>query len=319
MFNKLKDKFQEFLEEEKKLEAKPSLETKIKKKVKRKTTIKEKDIEEMLENLRLSLLASDVSLEVSDDIKEEIKDNLEGKEIKSNQSLTKITKNTIRKVLGKHLKEPDLYLDEEIKENKETDEPYIVLFLGPNGHGKTTTIAKTCKMLQDQGMEVVLAAADTFRAASIEQLEKWSKKLDVKLIKHDYGSDPAAVCYDAKKHAETKNKDVVLVDTAGRSELDKNLMQQLEKIKKVVNPNHTMYVTEAVAGNAAVEQAKKFNQKIGVDGFTVTKVDTDAKGGCLLSISSITEKPIYYMGTGQNLDDLKRFKKEWFINNILPE
>jgi len=319
MFNKLKDKFQDFLEEEKKIEPKESLETKIKKKIKRKTTIKEKDIKEPLENLYLSLLSSDVSLEVSEDIKKEIKEILEGREISSGQNLASITKEAIRKTLKKHLKEPDLYLDQKIEKNKKPEEPHIILFLGPNGHGKTTTIAKVGKMLQKKNKKIVLAASDTFRAASIEQLEKWSKKLDVKLIKHDYGADPAAVCYDAKEHAKSKNKDVVLIDTAGRSELDKNLMQQLEKIKKVVKPDQTIYVTEAVAGNAAVKQAEKFNEKIGVDGFIVTKVDTDAKGGCLLSISSVTGKPIHYLGIGQGLNDLKKFKKEWFVNNILPK
>ncbi len=316
MFEKLREQFQDFLGEEE-LEAKPSLETKLKKKIKRKTTIKEKDIKEPLEELRLSLLSSDVSLEVAEDIEKQIKDALTEREIKAKENLTKIIKETIKNILQEHLKEPETYLHQEIKDKKDS-EPYLVLFLGPNGHGKTTTIAKTGKMLQEEGKEIVLAAADTFRAASIEQIEKWSEKLDAKLIKHEYGADPAAVCYDAKEHAEAKNKDVVLIDTAGRSELDKNLMRQLEKIKDVTEPDKTIYVTEAVAGNAAVDQAKKFNDKIGIDGFIVTKVDTDAKGGCLLSLSSIIKKPIHYIGTGQKIKDLKEFKKQWFIDKIIP-
>jgi len=319
MFNKLRDKFQEFLGEEEKLEAKPSLETKIKKKIKREAKIKEKDIEKPLEELRLSLLSADVSLDVAEQIENQLKESLTGREVKAKEKITQIIKNTVKQTLEEHLKEPEKYLHQEIKELKDEEKPYLVLFLGPNGHGKTTTIAKIGKMLQEQEMEIVLAAADTFRAASIEQIEKWSEKLNAKLIKHEYGADPAAVCYDAKEHAETNNKDVVLIDTAGRSELNKNLMQQLEKIKRVTKPDKSMYVTEAVAGNASVEQAKKFNQKIGIDGFTITKVDTDAKGGCILSLPSTVGKPIHYIGVGQNLEDLKPFKKQWFINNIIPE
>ncbi len=321
MFNKLKQKLQNFVEEEKKVEIKPkaSLETKIKKKVKRKAQIKEKDITELLENLELSLLSVDVSLELTEKLKENIKQELVGKEVKAAEDLAEITLKTIKETLTQELIQPKNYLVEEVKEkNEETEEPYVILFVGPNGHGKTTTIAKVSHMLQKEGTGTVLAAADTFRAASIEQLEKWAQKLDTKLIKQGYGADPAAVCYDAKKHAQSSNKGAVLIDTAGRSELDKNLMNQLEKIKKVVQPDKTIYITEAVAGNAAVHQANEFNKKIGLDGFIMTKVDTDAKGGCILSISSKVKKPIYYIGTGQNPEDLKKFEKQWFIEKILP-
>ncbi len=316
MFNKLKQKLGAVIEEGSELEPDTSIETKVKKKIKRKVKIKQKDLEQLLEDLELSLLSADVSLNTVEEIKQEIKEQLEGKEVGKGETIKQSTRKAIKETLESHLKEPETYLHQEIQETKK---PYLVLFLGPNGHGKTTTIAKIAEKLQKKDLEVVLAAADTFRAASIEQLEKWNQKLDTKLIKHEYGSDPAAVCYDAKEHAESSDKDVVLIDTAGRSELDKNLMQQLKKIKDVTNPNYTMYVTEAVAGNAAVEQAKTFNEKIGIDGITITKTDTDTKGGSLLSISSETNKPIQYIGTGQSLEDLKNFKKQWFINKIIPE
>lgn len=318
MFNKLREKFEGFLEGEKELDIEPkeSLGTKVKKKVKRRAEIKEKDVEELLENLRLSLLSADVSLDTTEQITGEIREDLVGKQLTAKDSLKEITTQAIRKTLKKRLNEPREYLHEAIEESKQL---YTVLFLGPNGHGKTTTMAKFSHMLQERGIETVLAAADTFRAASIEQLEKWSEELDTRLIKHEYGSDPAAVCYDAKEHAKTQGKGAVLIDTAGRSELDKNLMQQLEKIKRVTEPDYTIYVTESVAGNAAVEQAREFDDKIGIDGLILTKTDTDAKGGSLLSISNELNKPIHYVGTGQELEDLKKFKKQWFINKIVPE
>lgn len=317
MFSKLKKKLNGFVEEEKaELAPKVSLETKVKKKIRRKAEIKEKDLTKLLEDLELSLLSVDVSLELTEKLKQNIKQELVGKKVKAKEDLAQVTWNSIRSTIKEELREPEKYLDEEAQEK---EEPYVVMFVGPNGHGKTTTIAKVSHLLQEKGMETVLAAADTFRAASIEQLQNWTDKLDTKLIKHDYGADPAAVCYDAKNHAESKDKQVVLIDTAGRSELDKNLMNQLEKIKKVVKPDKTIYVTEAVAGNTAVKQADEFNQKIGLDGFILTKTDTDAKGGCLLSISSKVKKPIYYIGTGQELKDLKEFKKQWFLEKILPQ
>lgn len=317
MFSKLKKKLQGFVEEEKtELTPKVSLETQIKKKVTRKAQIKEKDIDKLLENLEISLLSVDVSLDLIEKLKENIKQELIGRKVKASEDLAEVTWKAIRETVNEELREPEKYLDEEVQEK---EEPYVVMFVGPNGHGKTTTIAKISYLLQQKGMKTVLAAADTFRAASIEQLGKWAEKLDTKLIKHDYGADPAAVCYDAKKHAQSKGKQAVLIDTAGRSELDKNLMNQLEKIKKVVDPDYTVYVTEAVAGNAAVRQADEFNRKIGIDGFILTKTDTDAKGGCLLSISSKVKKPIQYIGTGQELKDLKKFKKQWFLGKILPK
>lgn len=316
MFEKLRGKFKEFVEEEKSLKPKESLETKVKKKIKREAQIKEKDIESLLEELYLSLLSSDVSLTVADSIKKDLKEALVDRKIKSGTRLEEISRKSIREVISRHLEEPENYLDEQAEDQ---EKPFVILFLGPNGHGKTTTIAKIGKILQEKGMEVVLSAADTFRAASIEQVSKWAEELDAKIIKHDYGADPAAVCYDAKEHAEKNNKDVVLIDTAGRSELDKNLMNQLEKIKRTVEPNHSMYIAEAVAGNSAVKQAKQFNEKIGIDGITVTKVDTDTKGGCLLSLSSEVKKPIHYLGTGQGLRDIQRFKKEWYLDKIIPK
>lgn len=318
MFNKLREKFEGFLEKEKEVEIEPkeSLETRVKRKVKRKTQIKEKDIDGLIEDLKISLLSADVSLTTTEQITKEIKEELIGREITAKEPLEQVTTQAIKNSLEKKLNEPSEYLHEKVKAS---EKPYLILFLGPNGHGKTTTIAKLSKILQEEGEKTVLAAADTFRAASIEQLEKWSEKLNTKLIKHEYGSDPAAVCYDAKEHAKSKNKGTVLIDTAGRSELDKNLMQQLEKIKQVTNPDYTVYVTESTAGNAAVDQAKKFNEKIGIDGLIITKTDTDTKGGSILSLSNELNKPIQYIGTGQGLEDLKKFKKQWFLNKIVPE
>ena len=193
------------------------------------------------------------------------------------------------------------------------------MFVGPNGHGKTTSIAKLSYLLKQNNLSVVFAAADTFRAASIEQLEKWGEKTNSKVIKQQYGSDPAAVCFDAIKHAKAKGIDVVLIDTAGRSELNTNLMEQLRKIVRVANPDLKIYVGEALAGNAAVEEAKKFNEIIDIDGVIMSKTDCDVKGGSILSISYETKKPILFMGVGQELNDLKPFNKQWFLDKIFEE
>jgi len=200
------------------------------------------------------------------------------------------------------------------KEKKDSKEPFVLMFIGVNGHGKTTTLAKLANMFQKSHYKCIFAASDTFRAASIEQLEAHATKLNIRVVKHNYGSDPAAVAFDAVK---AKDKDVVLIDTAGRQSIDANLMQELQKIKKVAKPDLTIFIGESIAGSDLVSQAQVFNEKIGFDAIILTKADVDDKGGALLSVVQATSKPILYLGVGQKYEDLEKFEPEKIASRIL--
>lgn len=306
---------QEQPKHEKEFAPKLSLMTQIKKAITRKATVSEKDVTSLLWDFNLELLESDVSVLVAEKICAEIKENLVGKEFSSKDSVKEITHSAIKKAIEDSVIESDFNFIDKVKSKK----PFVILFVGPNGHGKSTTIGKLSYYLKKNNLTSVLVAADTFRAAAIEQLEKIGEKAGIKVIKHNYGSDPAAVAFDGIKHAESKGLDIVLIDTAGRSELNTNLMEQLRKIVKVSKPDLKIYIGEALAGNAAVEEAKKFNDIINIDGVIMTKADCDVKGGAILSISYETKKPVLFIGIGQGLDDLKPFEKKWFIDKVFEE
>ena len=193
------------------------------------------------------------------------------------------------------------------------------MFVGVNGSGKTLAIAKIAYMLKKQGKSCVMAAGDTFRAGAIEQLEIHANNLDVKIIKHGPGADPAAVAYDAIEHAKAKHKDVVLLDTAGRMQTNINLMDEMAKIKRVAKPDMIIFVGDALAGNDAVEQAKRFNEIVGIDGVILTKVDTDAKGGSALSVAYTIGKPLFFIGIGQKYEDQIPFNPQWMLDKIFSE
>jgi len=198
----------------------------------------------------------------------------------------------------------------------QSKDPYVILFCGINGSGKTTTIAKIAEHLKSVGNSCVLAAADTFRAASIEQLKEHGEKIGVKVITHEYGADPAAVGFDAIKYAKKNFIDCVLIDTAGRMYTEKNLLKEIEKISRVCKPDLKLFVGESITGNDAIEQVKSFDWAIGIDGIVLTKADIDEKGGTALSVGYITKKPIYYLGTGQAYDKIEPFDKEKFIQRL---
>jgi fused signal recognition particle receptor len=197
--------------------------------------------------------------------------------------------------------------------------PGIVLILGPNGAGKTTTIAKLTHYFQQRGKKIVLASADTFRAGSIEQLGVHAHALNVRIVKHQYGADPAAVAYDAVHAARADGADIVLIDTAGRQDTNKNLLEELKKIQRVIQPHAKIYVGESYTGQAILTQAKTFDEAIGIDGFILTKLDTDTKGGGVISILHNVKKPILFFGTGQTYEDLVEFKLEDFLERLIPE
>ena len=274
--------------------------------------ITENEFNEIFEELELLLLENNVALEAVDDIKEKLAKKLIGFEVKRNEIECRI-KEELKKTLTELLIEPDNPL-EIIKISKK---PFKILFFGINGTGKTTTIAKVASFLKNSGFSVVLAAGDTFRAASIEQISEHAKKLNVKVIKHDYGVDPAAVAFDAIKYAEKHKIDVVLIDTAGRMHTKENLLNEMEKIARVVKPDLKLFVGESIAGNDAVEQARTFNEKIEIDGSVLTKSDVDEKGGTIISVSYATHKPIFYLGIGQKYEDLELFNKQKFIESLM--
>lgn len=193
----------------------------------------------------------------------------------------------------------------------------VLGFLGPNGAGKTTTIAKMASLLKKNGYSSVIAASDTFRAAAIEQAVHHGAKLDVHVIKHSYGADPAAVAFDAIKHASANNSDIVLVDTAGRQETNKNLLEELRKIVRVAKPDAKLFVGESIAGHALIDQLKAFDETVGIDAVILTKIDCDAKGGNSLSIARETKVPVIFMGVGQGYDELVPFDPQFIVNKVL--
>ncbi len=293
-------------------EKKVRLAARVKKRIARRIRIKEEDIAPLLEDFELELLEADVALETAEEIVKKLREKLVGKEITSKETISGTVEKALRETLLEILPAPD-------KVKLEGGKPFVIMVVGPNGHGKTTTIVKLAKKLQDKGKKVVIAAADTFRAASIEQLETLAGRIGVRVIKHDYGADPAAVCYDAIAHAKARGLDYVILDTAGRSELNKNLMEELRKIERVAKPDLKVYVGESLAGNAAVEEAKNFDKAVDFDGIIMTKADCDVKGGSIISVAHATGKPVLWLGVGQGLDDLEEFTPEKLVDRILGE
>lgn len=278
-----------------------------------KSTVAEKELDEetlepLLEQLRLKLLQNNVSLEAAEAIEEQLRDSLLGENVRRGKAEEKVEE-AVRDVLEQLL---DDSFDFE-KELDEADQPPIVFMIGFNGSGKTTTAAKLAHLLDD---EVVLGAGDTFRAASIEQLEEHGEKLGVDVISHEYESDPAAVAYDTVEHAEKEDK-IGVVDTAGRSHADQNLMDELDKMVRVNDPDVTFLVVDALAGNDVLEQAEAYEGMF--DAVIVTKMDVDENGGAIISISQKSGKPVAFLGDGQGYEDLERFNREEFIEEILSD
>ncbi|MBR0472994.1 MAG: signal recognition particle-docking protein FtsY [Methanosphaera sp.] len=284
-----------------------------------KKTIKEEDISEILEDLEFSLIEGDVAFDVADRIVESVKEDLIGRKIKRRGDMELFTTNALKKAITEIIDNGSYDLLGDIEASKQKGEPYKIMFVGINGTGKTTTIAKIAKYLEQHGYSSVLGASDTFRAGAIEQLEHHAKNLNLKIIKHERNSDPAAVAFDAVDHARATGKDVVLIDTSGRMQTNANLMDEMKKIKRVSKPDIVLYVGDALMGNDATEQATKFNEVIDVDGIILTKADADAKGGAAISIGHVIHKPILFIGTGQSYEDLMEFKPEWMIQQIFEE
>jgi fused signal recognition particle receptor len=284
------------------------------------TELKAEKLRPILDEFRLNLIENDVAVPVAYYITDELEKRLDGVEVKRLGDRKELVKDTLHEVLIEILTTKEtVNLLEDIEQKKRAKEPYTILFVGINGTGKTTSIAKVARFLMDNGYSVVLAGSDTYRAGSIEQLEQHSRKLGVRMIKHEYGADPAAVAYDAISHAESRGVNVVLIDTAGRIQTDRNLMSELSKIKRVVDPDLTVLVIDALIGNDAVLQAEEFHKSVNVDANILTKVDADVKGGASLSVAHVTGKPIIFIGVGQEYKDLEPFEPERFTQMILKQ
>lgn len=283
-----------------------------------KRTLSDKKLENSIGELKLLLLSNDVALDTADEICEKLVDLYNEEQIGRLTSSKKVLFNTLKEVITEILT-PDYNIDltKEIKKKNSKNLPYVIVFLGINGTGKTTTMAKIAHYLNKNNISSVAAAADTFRAGAIEQLTYHMDNVNVRVIKHDYNSDPASVCFDAINHAKAKNINVVLVDTAGRQVTDKNLMTEMQKIVRISEPDLIVFVGDSLAGNDALYQAKEFKQKVGIGAIILTKLDADARGGAALSISFETKAPIIFIGVGQKYDDLEPFDRDLFISNIL--
>ena len=273
----------------------------------------ERDLDAALSDFEEDLLESDVALPVAEAIISNVKEALLGKRRKIGENVSKIVLEALKEALLNVF--PEGFDFEEFVRVRE--KPVKIVFVGVNGTGKTTTIAKIAYFLKERGFSVVLASADTYRTGAVEQLEKHADALNIKVIKHRYGADPAAVVYDAVKYAEAHKKDVVLADTAGRMHTNVNLMEQLRKICRVTRPDLVIFVDEAIAGNDAVERARIFDEYVGIDASILTKADMDVKGGSAISIAYITSKPILFLGTGQKYGDLVKFDPKEFVERIL--
>ncbi len=338
-FTKLKEKFSEKKETTKteeefkpveqtktieiKEEPKPSVEnyeqepkkgifTAIKEKITT-TKISKEKFEDIFYDLEMALLENNVALEVVDKIKDDLKKDIVDRPIKRGSAEEEINKGLKESIEDLFLT-PKINLIEKINEKK--NKPFVICFFGINGSGKTTSLSKIANMLKGNNISVVMAASDTFRAASIEQLKEWGNKLNIKVIAHDYKSDPAAVAFDGVKYCQAHNIDVLLVDTAGRQHSNLNLMKEMEKIVRVAKPDLKIFVGEAITGNDAVEQVQKFNESVGIDGIILTKADADEKGGAIISVSFVTHRPIMYLGTGQLVSDIKEFDESEILNSL---
>ena len=276
--------------------------------------LKPEKIEELLGELEIILLESDVALPVVDAIKAAVKDDLKDKKIKFGSDTGAVVDASLRLAVKRVLStDKRINLDEYIETH---EKPISIMFVGVNGTGKTTTIAKVCYRYLQKGKSVVIAAADTFRAGAIEQLEIHAERLGVKLIKHQAGSDPAAVAYDAIEHARARHRDLVLIDTAGRMQTNTNLMDEMKKIKRVVNPNLIIFIGDSLAGNDATNQANEFEKAVRIDGAILSKLDADAKGGAALSVAKAVGKPILFVGVGQEYKDLVPFSSTWLVERL---
>ena len=278
--------------------------------------IEEQDLEDPLWELEMALLESDVEMSVADEILEGIREDLAGATRSFSDDTADVVEQALHDSLLSVISVGQFDFDERVAA---ADKPLVIIFTGINGVGKTTTIAKLSQYLEERGYSSVMANGDTYRAGANEQIREHADNLDRKLISHEQGGDPAAVIYDAVEYAEANDVDVVLGDTAGRLHTSEDLMDQLGKIERVVDPDMTLFVDEAVAGQDAVQRAREFDDAAEIDGAVLTKADADSQGGAAISIAHVTGKPIVFLGTGQGYEDIERFDPERLVGRLVGD
>ena len=283
-----------------------------------KSELKGKDLDNILDQFQLSLIENDVAVSAADFISNELREKLKDAQFARFTDPRTRVKVILQEVLLSLLQRAgQLDIFALIDKKKSVGEPAVLVFIGINGTGKTTSVAKLAYVLQKKGRTVILAASDTYRSGSIEQLEEHARRIGVRVIKHQYGADPAAVAFDAVNYAKAHRINAVLIDTAGRMQNNKNLLEEMRKIVRVTNPDLTILVVDALTGNDAVEQGKVFSEAVKIDGIILAKLDADVKGGSAISLSYIMGKPVAMVGTGQKYDDLEPFEAEAIVKNLI--
>lgn len=283
-----------------------------------KTELKGKDLDNVLDEFELSLVENDVAVSVAEFVGNELKEKLKDVQFARFTDPRARVKVILQEILMSVLQRAgSLDIFSVVDKKKAAGEPAIIVFIGINGTGKTTSIAKLAYILQKKGRSVILAAGDTYRSGAIDQLEEHARRVGVRMIKHQYGGDPAAVAFDAVSYAKAHGINAVLVDTAGRMQTNKNLLEEMRKIVRVTKPDLTILVVDALTGNDAVEQGKIFSEAVKIDGIILAKLDADVKGGSAISLSYIMGKPVAMVGTGQKYDDLEPFQPEAIVKNLM--
>ncbi|MEM0090900.1 MAG: signal recognition particle-docking protein FtsY [Nitrososphaerota archaeon] len=283
------------------------------------TTLSESEIKKHVEDFKLQLIANDVAVEVAEKLAMEVTERLKTLKVprfsEHKEAIIQVLEESISSLILEV--NPDSSFVNLVRSNYSIGKPTVVLFVGPNGGGKTTSVVKVSNYLKSKGLSSIIACSDTYRAGAIEQLKGLAERVGVRVVSHKYGGDPAAVALDAIEAARAAKVSTVLIDTAGRTEVDKNLLEEMRKIKRVSNPDVVIYVGDALAGNVVVEQVRRFNEYVGIDYIILAKLDADMKGGSAISVSYMTGKPILFVGTGQGLNDLEPLDKKRLINTIL--
>lgn len=271
---------------------------------------------ELLEQLEEQLLMADVGMQATQEITSRLTESLQRKQLNDNESLIGALKSIMSDILAPCAIPLNV---------NSANKPFVILMVGVNGAGKTTTVSKLAQQYKSQGLKVMLAAGDTFRAAAVEQLQSWGDRLEIPVVKQGQGADSASVIYDALQSAQARNIDVLIADTAGRLHTQTGLMDELEKIKRVMGkldpdaPQETLLVLDAGTGQNALTQASNFRDTVGISGIILTKLDGTAKGGMIFSVAEQLQTPIRYIGVGESVDDLRPFDNEEFVDALLAD
>ena len=287
------------------------------------TEINEKNIDKAMREFKILLIKNSVGSEVANQIINKTKEKMIGERAQRFSNMRNLIVEPLKQSVLEMItpkEEIDLLKILEDRKKQNVSKPLIILFLGINGTGKTTTISKIAYLLSKQNYRLVIAAADTFRSGAQEQIKEHADRLKIKCIEGKYGADPSSIAFDAIQHAVARNLHAVLIDTAGRMAINHDLIGEMQKIKRIANPDLTFYIGDALTGNDAVNQARDFDNEVGIDGTILCKMDADEKSGAVISISYATNgKPISYVGVGQSYKDLERFEPNKFVESLFED